>query len=90
VLTPLLVLALAAWSVWAALDAAQTPPGALRPNKAAWLALCLVPMAGPVAWLAVGRPMAADGPRPRSRRVIAPDDDPDFLRSLGNHPHDGE
>ena len=60
--------------------------------------ILLVPVAGPVAWFAAGRPHAltrrrrwrirgrADPPRPP-----APDDDADFLRSLGGSAgHDGD
>lgn len=50
--------------------------------RALWvLAILLVPLLGPVAYLIAGRPASA-----RSGRVTArpgaPDDDPDFLRTL--------
>jgi|SRR5690606_4991308 len=58
----------------------------------AWvLAILLLPLAGPAAWFLAGRPVRpgrsrfgwsvpgwSEPPRPK-----APDDDPDFLRSLG-------
>lgn len=57
--------------------------------RALWvLAILLIPLAGPAAYLAVGRPLHDDpgglpvapvDPRPR---LSNPDDDPDFLRSL--------
>jgi Phospholipase_D-nuclease N-terminal len=58
----------------------------------AWvIAILLVPLAGAIAWFGYGRPRRAGGarsgwrqatrrPEPPQRR--APDDDPDFLRSL--------
>ena len=59
----------------------------------AWvLVILLLPLAGPVAWFLTGRPVRpgqsrfgwsvpgwSEPPRPK-----APDDDPDFLRSLDN------
>lgn len=45
-----------------------------------WLwafAVITLPVVGPLSWLLFGRPVA-----PRSRRVIAPDDDEDFLRKI--------
>ena len=49
-----------------------------------WALLVLVPFAGAVAWLLLGRPHTAgggpqQGPRPAQ---LPPDDDPDFLRHL--------
>jgi hypothetical protein len=56
-----------------------------------WAVLIVfVPLAGALAWFAAGRPLPVDaaaghhGGRAVPRRPLAPDDDPDFLRSL--HP----
>ncbi|GAA4181807.1 PLD nuclease N-terminal domain-containing protein [Gryllotalpicola koreensis] len=50
--------------------------------KAAWVAVVVIfPIIGAVLWLTVGR---ADGPR--GGRMIAPDDDAEFLSTLGDHP----
>lgn len=51
--------------------------------KWAWVLLCLfVPFFGGLLYLMVGRPLRS-GPSPRGKkRVIAPDDDPNFLRDL--------
>jgi hypothetical protein len=68
--------------------------GAPRP---VWvLAILLVPLGGATAWFLAGRPRPADGSGPGRRRPGgvppapprpgAPDDDPDFLRSLGQRP----
>ena len=55
--------------------------------RAVWvLVILLVPLVGPLAYFAWGRPREAPrerGPVPRSKkRPAAPDDDPDFLRSV--------
>lgn len=53
-----------------------------------WALLVLIPFFGAITWLVFGRPngtdpvqVAATKPKPRMRQV-APDDDPDFLRSI--------
>jgi hypothetical protein len=54
----------------------------------AWvLVILLVPLAGPIAWFALGRPRRKIVPEtgwrpPQPPRPKAPDDDPEFLRSL--------
>jgi hypothetical protein len=51
--------------------------------KWGWLLLILLlsPF-GAVAYLAIGRVRGERGPRPPKRRILPPDDDPDFLRKL--------
>jgi Phospholipase_D-nuclease N-terminal len=62
----------------------------------AWvLAILLVPLAGAIAWFVFGRPLPTGGPKaggwrpnggpPDSPRRHAPDDDPEFLRSLDDY-----
>ena len=55
--------------------------------KLAWVAICLlVPIVGGLLYLTLGRPLATPDEyqgQGRSGRVVAPDDDPDFLRKLG-------
>lgn len=47
----------------------------------AWvLLILLIPIGGPIAWFLAGRPV--DPNRRPTRRPSAPDDDPDFLRSM--------
>ena len=65
--------------------------------RALWALLILVvPIAGPVGYLVLGRGQSDGGsPQPRSRGVVGPDDDPDFLRTLDDenrrqHPAPGE
>lgn len=51
--------------------------------RAMWFVVVLVPVAGPLAWLMVGRPLRRrPGPTPKPGRVVGPDDDPDFLREI--------
>jgi hypothetical protein len=74
-------------------DAVQTPAEQTR-NLPRWtwiLLIVLVPFAGPIAWLFAGRPRRRDA-APQAvwptrdfaaqPRTIAPDDDPEFLRTL--------
>jgi len=51
--------------------------------KWGWLLLILLlsPF-GAIAYLAIGRVRGERGPRPPKRRILPPDDDPDFLRKL--------
>ena len=37
---------------------------------------------GPIAYLAIGRVRGPKGPKPGKKRILPPDDDPDFLRGL--------
>lgn len=83
-LRPLVVLLAAGFAVWALLDLASTPRTRVRVlPKPAWAVLILVvPVLGPLAWLALGRsPATPSRPGPPSR-PLAPDDDPEFLRKL--------
>lgn len=68
------------------IEIAQSDPKQVRQtSRGIWALIVVIPLAGPIGWLMYGRPNGTDGqqaaPRPRPR-VIAPDDDPDFLRSL--------
>jgi hypothetical protein len=75
---------LIALTVFAIVDAVQTPRDEL-PGKGWWIvAILLLPLIGPLAWLTVGRRArrgsgGAGGP---GQPPVAPDDDPDFLRGL--------
>jgi hypothetical protein len=60
----------------------------------AWvIVILLVPLVGAIAWFLFGRPLSTGRSRPGWRpggppeppRRRAPDDDPDFLRSLRDH-----
>jgi Phospholipase_D-nuclease N-terminal len=76
--------------VYCWVEIAQSDPQQVRQlPRGLWAVVVLIPIAGPVAWLVSGRPNGEDvvhaPPRPRPR-VVAPDDDPDFLRSLRRPP----
>ncbi|ROT32493.1 PLD nuclease N-terminal domain-containing protein [Micromonospora sp. HM5-17] len=55
--------------------------------RIAWVLIILFfPLVGSIVWFAAGRPLPAAGTSTglggRNRRPLAPDDDPEFLRSL--------
>lgn len=54
------------------------------PRTAWMLLIAFVPLIGPIAWLVTGRVREAGQPRRAATppRPIAPEDDPDFMRSL--------
>lgn len=69
------------------LDVLRTPRGETRSlPKFVWLLLViLIPLLGGVIWLALGRVWPAPGSRlGRRRGPLAPDDDPKFLKQLGD------
>ena len=79
----LVTLGIVAFAVWAALDVLQTPVGRVQLlPKPAWFLIALVPLVGALAWLTLGRAVVPTVRRPQ--RPVAPDDDPDFLRGLGD------
>ncbi len=69
------------------IDVARTPRGETRTlPKFVWLlVVILLPLLGGVFWLALGRVWPARGSRfGRGRAPLAPDDDPTFLKQLGD------
>jgi hypothetical protein len=72
-------------AIYAIVDCWRSRPDEVRYlPKVVWIVAILVfPLMGAVAYLLMGRsdPSGPGGPA-APRRVIAPDDDPDFLRSL--------
>ncbi|MEY3934132.1 MAG: hypothetical protein RLZZ606_731 [Actinomycetota bacterium] len=54
--------------------------------KFVWVLLCLfIPVIGGLLYITIGRPIDGDsGQGAKRSRPIAPDDDADFLRDLGN------
>jgi hypothetical protein len=81
VLKALVVVAAVGLTIYCLFDVRSTAAALVRSlPKAAWFLVVLVPIVGPLAWFTVGRP-ARPGPGPARppRRVVGPDDDPDFL-----------
>ncbi|GEJ98518.1 PLD nuclease N-terminal domain-containing protein [Streptomyces sp. NPDC004009] len=82
-LPALLVLAL--W-IYAFVDCLNTPEEEVRHlPKGAWLLVVLVfgwVLVGPVAWLITGRVRQPAGASPGGSGWVAPDDNPEFLKSL--------
>lgn len=76
--------------VYCWIEISQSDPTQVRQlSRGAWALFVAIPLFGAIAWLTVGRPngteAAPTAPRSRSR-LVAPDDDPDFLRSLRRPP----
>jgi hypothetical protein len=79
VLVPLGLVALALM-VFSIVDILLTDKRSLRAlRKPVWFLIVLIPIVGALLWLFFGRPRRGGGGQ---RKVIAPDDDPDFLRNL--------
>ncbi|GAA2416904.1 hypothetical protein GCM10010420_53980 [Streptomyces glaucosporus] len=83
------VLVLAVW-IYAFIDCLNTPENEVRKlPKAAWIFIVLffgMALMGSIAWFVAGRPRrnAPYGAvRPAERRWVAPDDNPEFLKSIG-------
>lgn len=79
------IIFLVIWGVFTAVFAASAPKGTVRVlPKWVWVLACaLVPFFGGLVYLMVGRPVGS-GPKPNRResKIVAPDDDPRFLRDL--------
>jgi len=81
-------------AIYAAVDCLRSRPDEIRLlPKLVWLVGIMVfPLAGALAYLTLGRvgaPMSRrTGTRPQ--RVVAPDDDPEFLRSLERRRREAE
>lgn len=76
----LLAIAALGVMIFALIDLWQVPATEVRGgSRLLWtLAILLLPVAGAVIWLVLGR-APVDGPK---RRYLPPDDDPDFLRRM--------
>lgn len=82
------LLVLAVW-IFAFIDCLNTPEKEIRKlPKVAWVIIILLfgqVLLGPIAWFAVGRPRRNapyGATRPQERRWVAPDDNPEFLKSI--------
>jgi hypothetical protein len=89
----IIAVAFVALHIYALIDLVRAESASVRfVPKWLWFVLWVIPVLGPVAWLAVGRPRVGPapggggggggvGPRP-PRGPVAPDDDPEFLKRL--------
>lgn len=82
------LLVLAVW-IYAFIDCLNTPEKEVRKlPKVVWVIIILLfgqVLLGPVAWFVVGRPRRNapyGATRPDERRWVAPDDNPEFLKSI--------
>ncbi|WP_181764648.1 PLD nuclease N-terminal domain-containing protein [Streptomyces albidus (ex Kaewkla and Franco 2022)] len=82
------LLVLAVW-IYAFIDCLNTPENEVRKlPKVVWVIIILLfgqVVVGPVAWFAAGRPRKNapyGATRPDERRWVAPDDNPEFLKSI--------
>ena len=76
--------ALAVW-LYGLIDCARSNQDSPRNlPKWAWLLIIIfLGSPGAIAWLVVGRPKSAgQQPRLRPRRILPPDDNPEFLKKL--------
>lgn len=88
------LLVLAVW-IYAFIDCLNTPEKEIRKlPKIAWVLIILLfgqVLLGPIAWFAVGRPRRNTpygATKPQERRWVAPDDNPDFLKSINDKDKD--
>jgi hypothetical protein len=84
-----LVIAAIGVTIYAFIDCIRSEPERLRglPRFLWLLLIVLIAPVGAVIWLVLGRESSGGGGGGGGPRVVAPDDDPDFLRSLDvRHP----
>jgi len=82
-----LIVAVAIFTIFTTVYAASANPRQVRVlPKFAWVLMCLfIPIIGGLLYITIGRPIDGDSGQGAKRgRPIAPDDDADFLRDLGN------
>ncbi len=83
-LQALLLIASLALTLYTFIDCAMRDETLLKKiPKWGWLLviLFLQPLGG-IAYLIIGRNRGPKGPKPGKKRILPPDDDPDFLRSI--------
>ena len=80
----LFVIASLALTLYSFIDCAKRDESLIQKlPKWGWLLIILFFLAfGSIAYLFIGRTRRDKGPRPPKRRILPPDDDPDFLRRL--------
>ncbi len=80
VIAAIIILALMIYSI---IDCSRTAESQIRSlPKWAWLVIIIfVPGIGSIAWIIAGRPKG-NGRGRRKRKIVPPDDNPDFLKKL--------
>ena len=75
---------LTALEIYALIDCARTPEIKMRTlPKWAWLLIIIfLPGIGAIAWIIAGRPEGPSRGGKQGKKIIPPDDNPDFLRKL--------
>ena len=71
--------------IYTLIDCAMTPQDKVRRfPKWAWLLIIMFFnfLLGPILWFVFGRPRKFPGAGGTKRRIIPPDDNPDFLRKI--------
>lgn len=73
-----------AFNLYAFFDCARTDQEQFKTGpKWAWLlGIFILEPLGAIAWFIWGRPKGKRGPGRGKRKIIPPDDDPDFLRKI--------
>ena len=79
-----LIVLLIAFNLYAFFDCARTEQDQIKTGKK-WVWLLVIFIFEPIgagAWFFFGRPKGNRGPGRNKRKIIPPDDDPDFLRKI--------
>ena len=73
-----------ALEIYALIDCARTSEQQMRSlPKWAWLIIIIfVPGIGAISWIIAGRPKGPGRGGKKDKKIIPPDDNPDFLRKL--------
>jgi hypothetical protein len=79
-----ITIALLVLELYTFFDIARTDQDQIRKGpKWAWLlGVVIFEILAVIAWYTIGRPRNNRGPRPGKKKIIPPDDDPDFLRKI--------
>ena len=70
--------------IYALIDCARTSEEKMRSlPKWAWLVIIIfVPLIGAISWIIAGRPEGPSNGGKKGKKIVPPDDNPDFLRKL--------
>jgi len=73
-----------ALEIYALIDCARTPEAKMRSlPRWAWLIIIIfVPAIGAISWIIAGRPEGPSRGGKKGKKIVPPDDNPDFLRKI--------